>query len=206
MLRRLSAVTCSLLLALAATALPAQQHGMNMQERDSMPGMMGQQQMMMDGMMGDGMMGSGMMQMMGQGMGMMPTGGPGPQMILRMEESLGLTDEQVTRLEEIRDEFSGAQRQHMTAAMSAHQEARQAVQGDAPDFDAYEEALGHASEHMVQGHLAMARAAAESRDVLTEEQRTRLQEGMGMMQGMMGGSGMGDGMMQGRGQGRGAPR
>lgn len=67
MLRRLSAVTCSLLLA--ATALPAQQPGMNMQERDSMPGMKGQQQMMMDGMMGQGMMGDGMMQGRGQGRG-----------------------------------------------------------------------------------------------------------------------------------------
>ncbi|MFP3949071.1 MAG: Spy/CpxP family protein refolding chaperone, partial [Longimicrobiales bacterium] len=122
------------------------------------------------------------------------------------EEALGLTDEQVSRLEEIRDEHSNAQRQRMTEAMSAHQEARQAVQGDTPDFDAYEEALRHASEHMVQGHLSMARAAAESRNALTEEQRNQLQQGMGMMQGMMGGSGMGDGMMQGRGQGRGAPR
>lgn len=195
MLRRISAVTCSLLLMTAP--LSAQQRGMNMQGMDGMPGMMGEQ-MMMGGMMGQGMMGSGMMQMMGQGMGMMATGGPGPAMILRMEDALDLTDDQVARLEEIRQEFSGSQQQHMNAAMSAHQNARQALQGGDPDFDAYEEALQEASTHMVQAHTAMARAAIQAREVLTAEQRDRLQEGMGMMQGMMGEPGTGSGMMQGR--------
>lgn len=196
MLNRISAMTCSLILA--ATALSAQQPGMRMQRMDSLPGMMGEQ-MMMGGMMGQGMMGSGMMQMMGQGMGMMATGGPGPAMILRMEDALDLTDDQIGRLEEIRQEFSGTQQQHMNAAMSAHQNARQALEGEDPDFEAYQEALQEASTHMVQAHVAMARAAVQARQVLTAEQRQRLQQGMGMMQGMMGDPGAGSGMMRDRG-------
>lgn len=205
MLRRITAVTCSLLLV--ATAATAQQRGMNMQGMDGMPGMMGQQQMMMGGMTGQGMMGSGMMQMMGQGMGMMATGGPAPQMILRMEDALGLTGEQVSRLEEIRDEFSGTRQEHMSAAMSAHQEARRALEGDSPDFGAYGEALYEAADRMVEAHVSMARAAHETRQVLTEEQRNQLGEGMGMMQGMMGGGMMQDGgMMQQQRGGGGMPR
>lgn len=196
MLQRISAVTCSLLLMTAP--LSAQQPGMPMQDMDGMPGMMGEQ-MMMGGMMGQGMMGSGMMQMMGQGMGMMATGGPGPAMILRMEDALDLSDDQVDRLEDIREEFSGSRQQHMNAAMSAHENARQNLEGENPDFDAYEEALQEASTHMVQAHLAMARASVQARQVLTAEQRERLQQGMGMMQGMMGDPGTGPGMMRNRG-------
>jgi len=178
MYRRMLAIATGLLLA--APALAAQMPGMHRPPSDSMPGMMG----------------SGMMQMMGHGMGMMATGGPGPTMLLRTRDALELTDDQVSRLEAIRDEHAGAPRQAMTAAMSAHRRAAEALHGDSPDFGAYEDALGEASDHMVRAHVAMARAAVQARAVLTPEQRERLHSGMQMMREMMGGRGMGPGMMR----------
>ncbi len=74
----------------------------------------------------------------------------------------------------------------MSAMMGAHQRARAALEGESPDLDAYEEALQEGANRMVQAHVAMARASAEARAVLTEEQRARIQGGMQMMHGMMG--------------------
>ena len=183
--------------ALAAGSVWGQMPGMHRQGSDTMPGMgMMDHQMMMGGMMGQGMMGSGMMQMMGQGMGMMATGGPGPAAILRASDALALSDEQTGRLEAIQTELSGTQQTHMERAAAAHARAQQALQGDSPDFSTYESALKEAAEEMVQAHVAMARAAAQAREVLTEAQREQLGEGMGMMRGMMmGGEGMKEGMM-----------
>ena len=171
------------------------------QPSDTVPGMMGQGVGMggMMRMMCEGMMGPGMMEMMGQGMGMMATGGPGPAMILRMGEALDLTDEQRTQLQAIESEYSDSVQPLMAAVMEAHQDAATALQGDSPDFGAYERALREAADQMVQAHLAMAQAAAEGGHVLTEEQRQQLQGSMQMMRGMMGQgqSGMmGPGMMR----------
>jgi Spy/CpxP family protein refolding chaperone len=171
-------------LLFVASGLAAQ----GQQPSDSPSGMMGpgmgMGQMMQ--MMGEGMMGSGMMQMMGQGMGMMATGGPGPAMILRMGDTLELTPQQRTQLEAIRSEYSDSVQPGMAVMMEAHRTASAALQGDSPDFDAYEEALQEGADRMVQAHVAMARAAAEARNVLTEEQREALGGGMQMMRGMMG--------------------
>ncbi len=54
------------------------------------------------------------------------------------------------------------------------------------DFVAYERALREAADQMVRAHVAMARAAAEGGDVLTEEQRQQLQGSIKMMRGVMG--------------------
>jgi Spy/CpxP family protein refolding chaperone len=147
-------------------------------------GMGGMMQMMQ--MMGQGMMGEGMMDMMGQGMGMMATGGPGPATILRMGGALSLTEEQRTRLQAIQTEYSDAAQPLMSAVIEAHQEAAAALEGDSPDLAAYERALREGADRMVEAHVAMARAAAEARDVLTEEQREQLEGGMQMMHGIMG--------------------
>ncbi len=171
------------------------------QPSDTVPGMMGQGVGMggMMPMMCEGMMGPGMMEMMGQGMGMMATGGPGPAMILRMGEALDLTDEQRTQLQAIQSEYSDSVQPLMAEVMEAHQDATTALEGDSPDFRAYERTLREAADQMVQAHVAMAQAAAEGGHVLTEEQRQQLQGSMQMMRGMMGQgqSGMmGPGMMR----------
>lgn len=156
-----------------------------------MPGMIGPSMgtaegMMMGGMMGRGMMGSGMMQMMGQGMGMMATGGPGAAAMLDMRDALDLSDEQVSRLETIRAELAATVQPLMTAMMSSHAAAAEALTGDEPDFDAYQRGLQAAANIMVSAHVAMARSQAEARDVLTSEQLESLRDrGSNMMQNLM---------------------
>lgn len=177
--RRITIAALPLFLSLLLTApADAQHRGMGQQQPGQMMPGMG----MMSGMMGAGMMDQGMLQMMGQGMGLMATGGPGPTLILRMRDVLDLSDEQVRDLEEIQDRSQG---QSMSeSVMQAHTRAQQALAGDDPDFDAYESALRDAMDDMMQMHVEMGRATVEAKEVLTEEQRLRLEEiGHGMMMG-----------------------
>jgi len=177
-------------LASSATQVDAQRRGMAGQQADSASNMGMMQGMMGGGMMGSGMMEGGMMQMMGQGMGLMPTGGPGPAVILEMRDSLGLSEEQVGQLEEIRDRHHTAHSQMGDGPMGAHSRAKEAITGDNPDFQAYESALRDMADSMVQMHVGMARSAAEAREVLTAEQQEMLtQIGQGMMRGMRMGPG-----------------
>lgn len=187
--RRISLAVLPLFLLLTAPASADAQHrGVGQQQPGQQSGQMMQGMGMMSGMMGEGMMDQRMIQMMGQGMGLMATGGPGPNMILRMRDVLDLSDEQVGHLEEIRD---GSEGQPMSeTVMQARERAQQALAGDNPDFDAYESALRDAMDGMVEMHVEMARVTAEAKEVLTEEQRMRLEEiGHGMMGGMMMGPG-----------------
>jgi Spy/CpxP family protein refolding chaperone len=71
-----------------------------------------------------------------------------------------------------------------------------------PDWSGYETQFRQAADHFVRAHVAMSRAMADARDVLTAEQRTQLEGSLavmrevmqGHMQQMMGG--MGPGMTQ----------
>jgi Spy/CpxP family protein refolding chaperone len=126
--------------------------------------------------------------------------GASPAVLLQQRESLGLNAAQVARLEALNTRTSESVMPHMQPAMQAHTAAAEILRADAPDFAAYEARLREAADHMVRTHVEMARVAVEARQVLTPEQRTRLdtmREGMmqGMHQRMMqGGQG---GMMQG---------
>lgn len=192
-------VTTMVLVLLGTTGAAAQRGGMmGGQAPDSVPSMGTTRGMMMGGMMGQGMMGSGMMSMMGEGTGMMATGGPGPVTLLRMRDELELTDEQVRHLEEVQERFHSETESHMTTMMSEHEQAAETLQGETPDLDAYQQSLQAAANIMVQFHVAMARAAAEGREVLTPEQLERLRgQGPQMMRGMMGRYGWGDTMPNG---------
>jgi Spy/CpxP family protein refolding chaperone len=127
----------------------------------------------------------------GHGMGMMAEhckemmGGLPPAMVLQHREQLGLTPDQVRRIEAIQARTGGG---HMQAVMAAHREAAEILQADRPDFSAYEAKLREATGHMVQAHVEMARATVETRTILTAEQRARLErmDHRGMMGGMMG--------------------
>lgn len=175
-------------LALSATQADAQRRGMA-QQADS-ASKMGMMQGMMGGMMGSGMMEGGMMHMMGQGMALMPTGGPGAAMILEMRDALGLNQEQIGRLEEIRDRHHTTHAEMGNGPMGAHGRAQEAIAGDNPDFQAYEAALRDMADSMVKMHVGMARSAVEAREVLTTEQHEMLtQIGQGMMRGMRMGPG-----------------
>jgi len=117
--------------------------------------------------MGTGMMGMGMM--MGMGGGMM-----GPAMILGLRETLDLTPAQVGQLEELQRRTQESMRAQMTEVMRAHEEAAQALAGDSPDLGRYEERLQAAARQAVAAHVAMARTGVQARQLLTAEQRGRL--------------------------------
>lgn len=191
--------------AAALVAAPAMAQGHHGARQDSARGGMG----MMQGQAG--MMQGGMMQMM-QGMhgqqGMM--GGmmgmaAGPGMILRLQESLELTEDQVTQLEALRDSAAQQMRQHMMQGMQTMRAASELLDPASTDLEGYEAQLREASNHMVLAHTAMARAGVEARELLTAEQRERLELARSMMmemrQGEMPQGMMEDGGMQGDMQG-----
>jgi predicted transcriptional regulator len=149
-----------------------------------------------DAMMGQGMGGAAMDGgMMGRMQGIRPT----PAAILGAAESLKLTPDQKTRLEELARTTNESHQAHMQAAMAAHQKASEASTGDTPDLQAYERGLQEAAGHMVQAQVAMTRGSLDARAVLTSEQRTEMQESMALMGSMM------CGMMNGHAGGDGGP-
>ena len=101
-------------------------------------------------------------------------GGAPPEMLLHHRDSLKLTPDQVTRLEALRDRADESAQPHMQPAMQAHMAAAELLEGNAPDFAAYETKLREAAEHMILAHTAMARAGVEARQVLTPEQTAKL--------------------------------
>ncbi len=142
----------------------------------------GQGTMEWSGMTGwPGMMGGyGMMSTYGM-MGTMQGMGSVPSALLAAAEPLGLSADQKTRLESIATTARKNSVSQMQAAWQARQQAAQALNGDAPDLDAYAKALRTASDHMVQAQVAMAKASVDARAVLTEAQRTQLQKGMALV-------------------------
>jgi Spy/CpxP family protein refolding chaperone len=180
--------------ALAAGPLAAQE-----QPADTSGGM---------GMMQGGMMQGGMMQMM-QGMhgqagmmgGMMGMAG-GPALMLRLQESLELSEDQVERLEALRDSAQAGMHSHMMQAMQSVSVAGEVLAAPSPDLEAYEAALREAADHVVVGHTVAAQVAVHARQVLNAEQRERLDLALDRVREM--GSGMGPGpMMPGMGPGAG---
>ncbi len=161
---------------------------------------------------GDGMQGGMMGQMMSmmRSCPMMGSAAQGPQAALQHREELGLTDAQVQRLETLQTQAQQHRGQAVERMHAAHQEIARAT--EAARFD--ERAVRAGYQRMGEVHtemgVAMAHNAHEVRNILTAEQRQRLQEMGGgmhgmmqmmqncpMMQGMMGGEGMMQGgMMQ----------
>ncbi len=149
-----------------------------------------------------------------QGMGGMSCmdmmGGPSPAAVLHHAKALELTTQQLERLHAMAKDDSAAAMPHMREAMAAHEAAAQVLRAEHPDMAAYEAKLNDAAHHAIAGHVAMARSAVATRELLTAAQRTRLQAEMKKMHGMMGegmsmsgmsgmmGGGMG-GMMGGMG-------
>ncbi len=175
-------VSAVALAALASQPGVAQQHEHSQgqpaaSETGSMMEMMsgGMMEMMSGGMMG--MMSSGMMEM-----SMMPFR---PGALLRSVESLGLSDDQQARLQALAESGKEEHGQHAQAAMAAHQQAESSLESDAPDMDAYAEALQSAARHMAMAHVAMTRTALEARTLLSTDQREKVSDAMSMMRGMM---------------------
>lgn len=189
--------------AAALVAAPAMAQGHHGARQDSARGgmMQGQPGMMQGGMMQMMRGMHGQQGMMGGMMGM----AAGPGVILGLRESLELTEDQVTRLEALRESTRQQMHGHMMEGMQTMRSAWELLDSDSPDLDAYEARLREASDHMVLAHTAMARAAVEARELLTADQRERLELARSMMQEMRQGEMpqgmMEDGGMQGHMQG-----
>ncbi len=120
--------------------------------------------------------GHDMMQMMAmmQGQGGMMAMDDGPSMILKLKESLELSNDQVQRLTTLQKSSHAAMQPHMMGAMHAMKAGEKLLGGTAPDLKAYETALRDAANHMVLARTGMAKADVEARQVLTAQQRDRL--------------------------------
>jgi cytochrome c556 len=130
--------------------------------------------------------------MMEQGQGMMSEGMmmPGmavrafdPEKLLAQRADLGLTDEQVQRLEQLQ---ADAKRTH-DDAMASHDRYRdqmmEAMGADTPDPTTVQGLMAGAHASMGEAHWAEMHAALEAMRVLTETQRAQVrkaQPGMGM--------------------------
>lgn len=126
-------------------------------------------------------MGSDGMQGMQHCMAMM--GGSQPHMLLQHREDFALSADQVSRLEELDAEARESVVAHMQSAMEARGSAAELLRSDTPDLAAYETMLREAADHMVVAHTVAARVSVQARNVLTPDQKARLDE-MGMMSGM----------------------
>lgn len=143
-----------------------------------------------------------MMKMM-DGCPMMQAMTGGPEALLGHREALRLSNDQVARLTELRDAAEAGMRDAMaqlTAARKALDDAADAGRLDEAAVRAALQRMGRAHADMA---VAMLRARAEARAVLTPDQREKLERGAGGMMGtghsmmdmpMMMHSGMGMGM------------
>ncbi|MDP2958254.1 MAG: Spy/CpxP family protein refolding chaperone [Longimicrobiales bacterium] len=192
-------VVAGALLALGAAPV-AGQH-MRMGAPGQQGGMMDQGMMQMcHAMMGGAGAMQGQSMMGGDGMmGLMQDMGPSPAALVGAADHLGLTPDQVSRLEALAMSSGESHHAHMDAAMAARQEAAGALGAESADLDAYERELKNAADHMVQAHMAMVRAGLDASAVLTPEQRAELHSGMALMGSMACGMMSEQGKMKGGG-------
>lgn len=142
---------------------------------------------MMGMMHGRGMRGM-MHGMKGQGAGMM---GANPSMLLAQRDVLALTEDQVQRLERLEEKQKGMMKGMHKGMMAVRSQMQDAMGAESPDMETYRSALEEMADQMVSHHMQMARFQQQVLDVLTSEQREKLQTGMQMMRHMMGGHGTG---------------
>ena len=131
---------------------------------------------MMTGEMGGGMMrpdqgppGSMMRDRMGGAMN-------DSSMMMRMSSELGLSEAQLQQMRAIHQRACAAAQPHFTMAMQAHQAAMQALEGDKPNLDHFEDQLDKAAKHMVEAQVEMAKGMIDIRKALTPAQRQKFDE------------------------------
>ena len=120
--------------------------------------------------------------------------GRGPAMLLAQKDALGLSEEQIARIEAIQEQLAETHRSHMSEMRPLHQELMDAQQADDPDAGRIESLLEDVAQRHVRIHMEMFRLGGEALDVLTPQQRANAHYGMKMMRHMMGrtgGRGMG---------------
>jgi Spy/CpxP family protein refolding chaperone len=116
-------------------------------------------------------------------------------MMMRMTSELGLSDAQLQQIRTIHQRACAAAQPHVTMAMQAHQAAMQALEGDNPNLDHFEDQLDKAAKHMVEAQVQMAKGMIDIRKVLSPTQRQKFDQiHREMMQGGMRSGGMPKGM------------
>lgn len=128
----------------------------------------------------------------------------GPETALRHAETLGLTSDQIDRLESLRAEIRDTRKPAMERMRVIHQEISAAATGETFDDAAVREAFGRMGDLHEDVGVAVLRARHQTSQVLTADQREAFaglrsnamgmmgsMEGMGAMQDMEGMSGMG---------------
>ena len=107
-------------------------------------------------------------------------------MMMRMSSELGLSDAQLQQIRTIHQRACAAAQPHFTMAMQAHQAAMQALEGDKPNLDHFEDQLDKAAKHMVAAQVEMAKGMIDVRKSLSPAQRQKFDEmHRQMMQGSM---------------------
>lgn len=150
-----------LLLAAAPLAANAQQPTHPMRNQSAMPcDMHGTMMGSMGGQMGDQMRGT-----MNDS-----------SMMAQMRSQLGLTDAQMQQMRAIHQRACVAAQPHIQMANQAQRAAMEALQGDRPSLDRYEDQLDNAAKHMVKAQVEMAKAMIEFRKSLTPAQRQKMDE------------------------------
>ncbi|HEV2150077.1 MAG TPA: Spy/CpxP family protein refolding chaperone [Longimicrobiaceae bacterium] len=131
-----------------------------------------------------GMMG-GMMSMM-QDCPMMKSMQQGPAAALQHKQELGLTADQVQRLEALQKSAHPGHMQMMGQMQAIHQEIAKATEGERFDEAAARAAFGRMGEMHTEMGVAMLRARHQTQQILTAEQREKLSRLGGGMMGMHG--------------------
>jgi hypothetical protein len=145
-----------------------------------------------------------MHQMGGMGDHMAPIAMYAPPHLLERGELLGLSEDQVSRLEALKSELHEAHQAAQSSAQTHHEQMMALWAADAPDVGQLRSHAEAAMEAQHAAHLALLSAAAQAKALLTPEQRGRVAGWLDArhmmmkqrMQRMMQG-----GMMQGRMQG-----
>ena len=124
------------------------------------------------------------------GMGMM---GARPARLLAQRDRLELTDDQVARLEELREDQKRMRQGMHTGMMAVRSRMRDVTEADSLDLGAYRSALEAMADQMVGHRMQWARFEQQVMEVLTPEQRASVQRGAPGPGHMMRGPGMRDG-------------
>jgi uncharacterized membrane protein len=105
-------------------------------------------------------------------------------MMAQMRSALALTDAQMQQMRAMHERACAAAQPHLQMAMQAHQAAMQALQGDHPNLDHFEDQLDKAAKHMVEAQVEMAKQMIAFHNSLTPAQRQKMdQMHQRMMQG-----------------------
>jgi len=184
-MKRFIAVLSIILPFVLLTAVPAEaQH----QQHHRQQGQQGQQGMMADpdsmqgGMMGQGMMQRGMMPMMlrmHQQMMQNPMHRARMMtfMLPALADTLGLSEEQTTQINQFKSEAMAQHKEHQQQMMTQRQELMSRFEDDAqPSTDAVREHMIAMAEMRANQQVTLYEAAQQMRRVLTDDQRQMLDD------------------------------